>query len=231
MQKETYDRVKSAFVDRLHLMKQTTRTMTPNRARMTARATRPFFLVLEVEDLMLGSEDPSTDWVGGGLVGISFQESKAEPFLGTSAAAMVTVAVDRVVEAEGVGDVVEETWVGGWAAEVSLVTLSSSASKSAIAVSRFSVVSPTSAAVVSVAVVSVAVASLASVAKEALVSVALASVAKEAVVSVALASVAKEAMLAMAAILAMAHMAVMVNSSQAILSLARITDTDHTDIE
>ena len=140
MQKETYDRVKSAFVDRLHLMKQTTRTMTPNRARMTARATRPFFLVLEVEDLMLGSEDPSTDWVGGGLVGISFQESKAEPFLGTSAAAMVTVA-DRVVEAEGVGVVVEETWVGVWAVEVSLVTLSSSASKSAIAVSRFSVVS------------------------------------------------------------------------------------------
>ena len=150
MQKETYDRVKSAFVDRLHLMKQTTRTMTPNRARMTARATRPFFLVLEVEDLMLGSEDPSIDWVGGGLVGISFQESKAEPFLGTSAAAMVTVAVDRVVEAEGVGVVVEETWVGGWAVEVSLVTLSSSASKSAIAVSRFSVVSRTSAAVVTV---------------------------------------------------------------------------------
>ena len=150
MQKETYDRVKSAFVDRLHLMKQTTRTMTPNRARMTARATRPFFLVLEVEDLMLGSEDPSIDWVGGGLVGISFQESKAEPFLGTSAAAMVTVAVDRVVEAEGVGVVVEETWVGVWAVEVSLVTLSSSASKSAIAVSRFSVVSRTSAAVVTV---------------------------------------------------------------------------------
>merc|ERR1719229_1786327 len=112
--------------------------MTPNRARMTARATRPFFLVLDVEYLTLGSEDPSINWEGGGLVGISFQESKAEPFLGTSAAAMVTVSVDRVVEAEGVGVVVVvETWVGSWAVEVSPVTLllPNHQPKSAIAVS------------------------------------------------------------------------------------------------